>query len=89
MDSLLRLTPRAQSSADYHNTVTCNLIYANSIYEGNSGGSVVKLEVWECKSQHCYAASIGYLSQALNSQLLQGFSAIADPLFWTQFLFWL
>lgn len=53
MDSLPRLTPRAQSSVDYHNTVTCNLIYANSIYEGSSGGSVVKLEVWEFKSQHC------------------------------------
>lgn len=44
MDSLPRVTPRAQSSVDYHKTVPCNLIYANSIYEGHSGGSLVKLE---------------------------------------------
>lgn len=53
MDSLPGLAPRAQSSVDYHNTVTCNLIYANFIYKGSSGGSVVKLEAWEFKSQHC------------------------------------
>lgn len=36
--------PKAQSSVDYHNTVTCNIINANLIYEECSGGSVVKLE---------------------------------------------